>query len=96
MNHPAHGSGRPDQGNSEALLLGDREMFNNLVTRLVVKTQSVVNSRIAREETGATAVEYGLIVGLIAVAIVVAITLVGTNLNTIFGTVNTKLGSVAH
>ena len=69
-------------------------MLNNLVTRYAVKIQSVVNSRVAREETGATAVEYGLIVGLIAVAIVVAITLVGTNLNSIFGTVNTKLETV--
>ena len=69
-------------------------MLNNLVTGFAVKIQSVLNSRIAREETGATAVEYGLIVGLIAVAIVVAVTLVGTNLNTLFGTVNTKLGAV--
>jgi pilus assembly protein Flp/PilA len=69
-------------------------MLNNLVTRLVVTMQSTINSRLARDETGATAVEYGLIVGLIAVAIVVAVTLIGTNLNTLFGTVNTKLGAV--
>jgi pilus assembly protein Flp/PilA len=58
-------------------------MFN-LVTHLVVKTQSVLNSRIAREETGATAVEYGLIVGLIAVVIIAAVALLGTQLQSFF------------
>lgn len=42
-------------------------------------------------EDGATAIEYGLIAGLIAVAIVTAVTLVGTNLNSMFGKVNTAL-----
>jgi len=33
---------------------------------------------------GATAIEYGLIAGLIAVAIIVAVTLVGTDLSGLF------------
>jgi pilus assembly protein Flp/PilA len=37
-----------------------------------------------REERGATAVEYGLLVGLIAVVIIVAVTLLGTRLNALF------------
>ena len=37
-----------------------------------------------REERGATAVEYGLLVGLIAVVIIVAVTLLGTRLNLLF------------
>lgn len=48
-----------------------------------------------RDEEGATAVEYGLIVGLIAVAIVAILVLVGGNLSTLFTTVNTKLSSAA-
>jgi len=36
------------------------------------------------EEKGATAVEYGLMVALIAVAIIAAVTLLGTNLTTLF------------
>ena len=44
-----------------------------------------------REESGATAIEYGLIAGLIAVAIIVALTTVGTNLNTLFGEVATAI-----
>jgi pilus assembly protein Flp/PilA len=37
-----------------------------------------------RDDRGATAVEYGLMVSLIAVVIITAVTLVGTNLITIF------------
>lgn len=36
------------------------------------------------DDTGATAVEYGLMVGLIAVAIIATVTLLGTQLNTLF------------
>ena len=37
-----------------------------------------------RNEDGATAIEYGLIAGLIAVVIIAAVTLVGTDLQTAF------------
>jgi pilus assembly protein Flp/PilA len=39
------------------------------------------------EEKGATAVEYGLMVALIAVAIITAVTLLGTNLTTLFNNI---------
>ncbi len=45
-----------------------------------------------RDEQGATAIEYGLIAALIAVVIIGAITLVGTNLSSTFSTVASKLG----
>lgn len=48
-----------------------------------------------RDEEGATAIEYGLIVGLIAVAIVLVLTTVGTGLNSLFTTVQNKLASAA-
>jgi pilus assembly protein Flp/PilA len=48
-------------------------------------------SRFVRDESGATAIEYGLIAALIAVVIIGAITLVGTNLSTTFNTVSTKI-----
>jgi pilus assembly protein Flp/PilA len=44
-----------------------------------------------RDETGATAIEYGLIAALIAVAAIGAMTLVGTYVSTTFNTVATKL-----
>jgi pilus assembly protein Flp/PilA len=37
-----------------------------------------------RDESGATAIEYGLIAALIAVVIITAVKLVGTNLDTTF------------
>ena len=37
-------------------------------------------ARVRREEKGATAVEYGIMVALIAVVIIVAVTLLGGNL----------------
>ena len=47
--------------------------------------------RFVKEEDGATAVEYGLMVSLIAVIIITAVTTIGTNLNTTFTTVGTAL-----
>jgi pilus assembly protein Flp/PilA len=44
-----------------------------------------------KDDSGATAIEYGLIAALIAVAAIAAFQLVGTNLSTIFNTVATKL-----
>jgi pilus assembly protein Flp/PilA len=43
------------------------------------------------EEEGATAVEYGLMVSLIAVVIIGAVTLVGTNLDLIFDAIAAAL-----
>lgn len=40
--------------------------------------------RMTASDRGATAVEYGLIVALIALAIITAVTLVGTNLDALF------------
>ena len=48
-------------------------------------------ARLLKNEDGATAIEYGLIAALIAVAAIAAFQLVGTNLSSIFNTVATKL-----
>ncbi|MGQ0679286.1 MAG: Flp family type IVb pilin [Actinomycetota bacterium] len=45
-------------------------------------------------EDGATAVEYGLMVGLIAIAIIVAVTAIGDELNRLFTEVQTRLEGV--
>jgi pilus assembly protein Flp/PilA len=49
-------------------------------------------ARFTKDESGATAIEYGLIAAGIAVAIVVSVNAVGTQLNTLFGDIKTKLG----
>ena len=48
-------------------------------------------SRFIRDETGATAIEYGLIAAGIAIVIITAVQLVGTNLHTTFGSVATAV-----
>jgi pilus assembly protein Flp/PilA len=48
-------------------------------------------TRFVKNESGATAIEYGLIVALIAVVIIGAVTSLGSNLSTAFNTVSTKL-----
>jgi pilus assembly protein Flp/PilA len=45
------------------------------------------------EEEGASAVEYGLLVALIAVAIIVSVQLLGNNLSTMFGNVATTIST---
>jgi pilus assembly protein Flp/PilA len=60
------------------------EMLSRLV-KFQVKVAAL------RSDRGATAVEYGLMVALIAVVIIVAVTLLGTNLNSLFNTVAVKV-----
>jgi len=52
-------------------------------------------SAFLRDEEGATAIEYGLIVGLIAAAIAVILTTTGTSLTALFTTVQGKLQTAA-
>ena len=47
-------------------------------------SRSIARALCIESEKGVTAIEYGLIASLVAVAIVVGITLVGTNLQALF------------
>jgi pilus assembly protein Flp/PilA len=60
-----------------------------LVIRAISETLSSWFS--IRSERGVTAIEYGLIAALIALAIIVGITLVGTNLNALFNYIGGKV-----
>jgi len=48
-------------------------------------------TRFIKNQSGATAIEYGLIAALIAVVIIGAVTAVGTSLSTTFTTVSSNL-----
>jgi pilus assembly protein Flp/PilA len=50
-------------------------------------------SRFAADESGATAIEYGLIAALIAVAIIAALNSLSSNLKNTFNYVGTQLSS---
>ena len=52
--------------------------------RTWVSLQMLAAARLNRDDRGATAVEYGLMVALIAVVIIGAVGLIGTNLDTLF------------
>ncbi|HEX5279028.1 MAG TPA: Flp family type IVb pilin [Micropepsaceae bacterium] len=47
--------------------------------------------KLVKDESGATAIEYGLIAGLISVVIITAVTTVGTNLTGKFNTIANAL-----
>ncbi len=64
-------------------------MINPLVT--LVTLVAFAKDRLQREEKGATAVEYGLMVGLIAVVIIVAVTTLGTELKELFTGIGSDL-----
>jgi pilus assembly protein Flp/PilA len=58
--------------------------------------RTIVSRLALKSNRGVTAIEYGLIAALIAVAIIVAVTLVGTNLQLTFNTIAGHLGSSPH
>jgi pilus assembly protein Flp/PilA len=65
---------------------------------IIISLQSrllAAKDRLSREETGATAVEYGLIVGLIAVVIVVALLVLGPQLAGLFTGVSDSIEGVS-
>ena len=48
-------------------------------------------ARFVKDESGATAIEYGLIAAGISLAIITVVNGIGTSLNTKFGQINTSL-----
>jgi pilus assembly protein Flp/PilA len=64
-------------------------MFNAYAT--IVSLVALAKDRV-REEKGATAVEYGLLVALIAIAIIVGISALAGSLNGIFNRTASSLG----
>lgn len=51
--------------------------------------------QLIQDETGATAIEYGLIAGLISVAIIVALTALGDSLDSLFSQISGAVDSAA-
>ena len=67
----------------------------SLVSLIVEKFGSAAMRKLfkafKKNQSGATAIEYGLIAALIAVVIITGVTAVGTSLSTTFTTISTKL-----
>lgn len=52
-------------------------------------------TRFNKDESGATAIEYGLIAGLVSVVVVTALLLLGPELTTVFGKITDALKPAA-
>jgi pilus assembly protein Flp/PilA len=52
-------------------------------------------AKLLRDESGATAIEYGLIAALISVVIIAAVTLVGSNLQGVFSSIASALSAAS-
>jgi pilus assembly protein Flp/PilA len=66
-------------------------------TRAGEKVMKLINRLIAfvKKDEGQDLIEYALLVGLISLVAVAALTLTGTNVNTIFTNIAAKLGAAA-
>ena len=58
-------------------------MFASVLTKVV--------SRFVRDQRGATMLEYGLLVGLVAIAAIIAVTALGNALESLFNDASNKL-----
>jgi pilus assembly protein Flp/PilA len=78
------------RGVTKTKSLFKRELFNldrrNTMNKLIQSAKQFMSN-----EEGVTAIEYGLLAALIAVAIVTVVTGIGGDLNTVFGKVRTAL-----
>ena len=74
---------------SAAVSHGLRQFFIGATSMLAIMV--AIFSSILRDQSGATAIEYGLIAALISVVIISAITAVGTGLAETFSSVSSAL-----
>jgi pilus assembly protein Flp/PilA len=58
-----------------------------------VCSMKILLSRFVRDESGVTAIEYGLIAALISVVIITAAAAVGTSIAGVFGGISTQLAA---
>jgi len=63
----------------------------NAISAYLTTLVFVAQQRLGKATKGATAVEYGLLVALIAAVIIVAVTLLGTKLSALFTSIAGKI-----
>jgi pilus assembly protein Flp/PilA len=66
------------------------------MVQLFVTLQALLADRLERDDKGATLVEYGLLVGLIAIVSILAITTLGVSIQAMFGRIGDALAPVAN
>lgn len=65
------------------------------IVTAITQFMGFIQGRLNREESGASMVEYALLVALIAAACIVILTALGLNISALFGRVNTAVNNVA-
>jgi len=65
----------------------------NAISAYLTTLVFVAQQRLGKATKGATAVEYGLLVALIAAVIIVAVTLLGTKLSALFTSIAGSVGA---
>jgi len=65
----------------------------NAISAYLTTLVFVAQQRLGKATKGATAVEYGLLVALIAAVIIVAVTLLGTKLSSLFTSIANSVGA---
>lgn len=68
-----------------------REAARRVALLQFFRIDAARTKRFVLDKQGVTAIEYGLIAALIAVTIIVAVALVGTDLNAVFNTISSDL-----
>ena len=66
--------------------------MNNAIIRFAAMVRSMLFDR---DDSGATATEYAILVAFIALAIVLGVTLFGSQLNDFFSTLGSKIGIIS-
>lgn len=61
----------------------------------MLKSYKTAASKVIKDDSGATAIEYGLLAGLVAVVIIAAVTALGGNIRDTFTRVNTAITTSA-
>ncbi len=69
-------------------------MYELMIT--LQQLPALLLGRVKRDERGATLVEYGLLVGLLAIVCIAAITLLGTEISNMFNRIGGNLSTVAN
>jgi pilus assembly protein Flp/PilA len=77
------------------LLLIQLRQFSGATLKCIRERSMKILKHLLDDESGATAIEYGLIAALVSVAIITILTTLGDNLNTTFTTVSDSLGGAS-
>jgi len=86
---------RDKNGRGKVVESNDRQVYSQKEPKLAQMRREIMErtKNFFKDESGASALEYGLLVALISAVIITAVTTLGTNIKGKFTTVGTAVGS---